>query len=911
MIKNYMSKLKQLTFLAVATVLNLTAQQTYTFTTASNTGRLGPSQSQLNTAYASTNLSGSVTSNAGIQTFVVPAGVYRIAAWGAQGGNCGSNSGGLGAKMQGDFVLNSTTTLNIIVGQIGENISYNTGGGGGSFVWITGQPQPLIAAGGGGGGGFSNAGVSAVITTSGTPGTSSAGTPGTGGNGANPGGGGWLSDGTSFMGSSSCSAKCSGNSAGLSVGGASCTATILYQGCAGTSQTGDGGFGGGSGGNGNCTSSYGGGGGGGYSGGVGQSGSSAGGGGGGSYNAGTNQVNTAGSNSGDGLVVITELCSVKVSSSSTGTNSPAILCSGNSLTLTTDAVSNYSWSTGQTTSSIVVAPTSNTVYSLYGTSAQNCNATGVMSVIVSAAPPVLSISNPSNNICLGRTVSLTASGAITYTWANAGVVNGQAFTPSSTDVYTVSGQNGCGITVGTTTITVAPLPVTTLVTPTLICQGYPATLTAVSSVGNYTWEPGTQTGAITYVAPTANTIYTVTASDGTCSGTQTVLLTTQTTPTISLSQTLTTICEGETVILSASGAGVGGTYSWSSGGTGSSISLTPASSSAITVSGTNSLNCTSTAQQIIIVDLPPPLTVSANKLLVCTGDPIVLTGAGATTYQWVNGPATANYTVNQTAATTVYTITGAHATNTCVATQTIATSAIIPNVSATSSIAVCDGSSATFTASGATTYTWNGFNTGSTGVYQVTPLASGIYTLIAKTTSATVNCITTQFASLTVNPNPTITVSPGKETICRGETHTLTATGASTYSWSGSTSTGSVITVKPNSSTNYTITGTDQNGCENTIFYIAKVSICTGIESRSQESGISIYPNPNKGEFVVATQSEITLKVMNSIGQEVRNLELSANNNFKVQVSDLSTGVYFIVGENAEGKVNQKVIITK
>jgi hypothetical protein len=92
---------------------------------------------------------------------------------------------------------------------------------------------------------------------------------------------------------------------------------------------------------------------------------------------------------GNGRVLITELCSINLMTSSSGTANPAVLCSGNSLTITTDAISNYSWSTGATTNSIVVAPTTNTVYSLTAMSPSNCITTANLSVIVSSGVPVL------------------------------------------------------------------------------------------------------------------------------------------------------------------------------------------------------------------------------------------------------------------------------------------------------------------------------------------------------------------------------------------------------------------------------------------------------------------------------------------------------------------------------------------
>ena len=62
---------------------------------------------------------------------------------------------------------------------------------------------------------------------------------------------------------------------------------------------------------------------------------------------------------------------------------------------------------------------------------------------------------------------------------------------------------------------------------------------------------------------------------------------------------------------------------------------------------------------------------------------------------------------------------------------------------------------------------------------------------------------------------PTVTTTASPATICAGQSSTLTASGASTYSWSTGQNTSS-ITVTPDSTTTYTVTGTDANGCSNT-----------------------------------------------------------------------------------------------
>lgn len=282
----------------------LNAQNTYRFKTAGASGNFGPTQSQLDSAYALTNLFG-VKSNGGIQTWTVPVtGLYRIEALGAQGGsNAPAKFGGKGASMSGDFNLVAGTVLKILVGQQGSSAYGCYGGGGGSFISDT-LNTPLIVAGGGGGAGglMGGNGIDATITLNGTAGAAggAGGINGNGGTAVNTNGGsggGFYSDGTGTFYIPQCSVA-----AGQSfIKGGNGGQFDFWM---------PGGFGGGGSGwdgNGN------GGGGGGYSGG-GTSGSSfAAGGGAGSYNSGTNQSNSSGANTGDGQVIITQIISTAVS----------------------------------------------------------------------------------------------------------------------------------------------------------------------------------------------------------------------------------------------------------------------------------------------------------------------------------------------------------------------------------------------------------------------------------------------------------------------------------------------------------------------------------------------------------------------------------------------------------------------
>jgi len=279
------------------------AQNSYTFTSAGATGTSGPSQAQVNAEYTGTNLQGAVTSSSGIQLWTVPSGgVYSIQAFGAQGGNVGAFTGGLGASAYGEIMLNGGDVLKIVVGQTGVGFGGSAGGGGGSYVALQTGNTPLVVAGGGSGA-TSNGpnGNPGLATNNGGAGNSCAGNGGTGGNGGGDaaacnngagGGGGFFTDGSS--------ASSWGSQRGYGFVNGSAGGTSSSGGCVG-------GFGGGAGTHQNNT---GGGAGGGYSGGGAPfHGNGYSGGGGGSYATGINTSLVSGVNTGNGSVIITALTS--------------------------------------------------------------------------------------------------------------------------------------------------------------------------------------------------------------------------------------------------------------------------------------------------------------------------------------------------------------------------------------------------------------------------------------------------------------------------------------------------------------------------------------------------------------------------------------------------------------------------
>jgi 6-phosphogluconolactonase (cycloisomerase 2 family) len=303
-----------------------------TFSPGGQTGRTGPSLVQARTGLTGTGVDAWKTDTSffntslGIQLWTVPqTGVYRIEAWGAEGGIHGSygDPAGRGARMRGDFALTSGEIIRILVGQPGLGLS-NTcaaaSGGGGTFVVRTPyntNGSILVIAGGGGGEGTTaglRAGIDGWTGDSGlvsNGGNVSGGINGAGG--AQPpntpcsiiyvsgSGGGFFTNGGGPSGGPGNSSTGGGFS--FVNGGEGGNRLAGNDG----SQYLDGGFGGGGMGN------YGAGAGGGYSGGGGGQGTSCdcttwrGGGGGGSFNSGSNQSNSSGARTGAGQVTITLL----------------------------------------------------------------------------------------------------------------------------------------------------------------------------------------------------------------------------------------------------------------------------------------------------------------------------------------------------------------------------------------------------------------------------------------------------------------------------------------------------------------------------------------------------------------------------------------------------------------------------
>ncbi len=204
---------------------------------------------------------------------------------------------------------------------------------------------------------------------------------------------------------------------------------------------------------------------------------------------------------------------------------------------------------------------------------------------------------------------------------------------------------------------------------------------------------------------------------------------------------------------------------------------------------------------------------------------------------------------------------------------------------------ICSGSSATLAATGATSYTW------STGAFTsniiVSPLINTNYTV----TGSNGTCTGLKVVSVNVNFTPVFSATSSSSIICPGQTVTLTASGASTYTYNPGFITGNPIAVSPTISTTYTITGSIGNGCNGYFQITQNVGTCTDVSQIPfSNSGITIYPNPNNGEFELSlfnSNESSSIEIYNCIGQLVKQ-ESTKENNLKINISEQANGIYHL-----------------
>ena len=209
--------------------------------------------------------------------------------------------------------------------------------------------------------------------------------------------------------------------------------------------------------------------------------------------------------------------------------------------------------------------------------------------------------------------------------------------------------------------------------PTPTVQNNAGAGTFSSTTGLVFLDSGSNTGSSTGVvdiSASTDASYVITYTD-TDAATATFNLTINALPTVVVSPSTGTICDGESTILTASGAS---TYVWNDGNTDNPRTVSPTTTTLFTATGTDSNGCTNTGATTITVNALPTVEITGT-LTYCAGSSTTLTAtAGLSSYLWSTGATTQAITVSSAGS---YTVTGTDS-NGCSATSAASTVTELP-----------------------------------------------------------------------------------------------------------------------------------------------------------------------------------------------------------------------------------------
>lgn len=413
------------------------------------------------------------------------------------------------------------------------------------------------------------------------------------------------------------------------------------------------------------------------------------------------------------------------------------------------------------------------VVTLIVTTIFGCADTAINTITVHPLPIVNA--GPDMSVCLGKSVTISASGGLYYSWMPYGQ-NTQSIviSPSTSVILIVTGtdSNTCQ-SQDTMNVIINPLPLVNAGSDQLVCSGSSTTLTATGGT-TYTWNPGGSTSPSISVSPASSTTYTIVGTDAIgCSASDDVVVSVGTNPIANAGPDVT-ICNGSNATLTATG---GTSYLWSPGGmTTSTITVSPSATQNYQVIVTNAFGCTSTDN--VVVNVNPLPTSSLQSLFLCSGSNATLdAGNPGSIYSWNTGATTQSILITAAGnySVSVTDINGCVATSGCNITYSTVVTVNRPTVS------FCQGDSTILNAGySGMTYSWSpGGQTSQT----IPVFAAGNYVV---TVTDTAGCSGNINFSTSVNPLPVgnFTFTP----TCNGNlmffTNTSTITSGLITGWS-------------------------------------------------------------------------------------------------------------------------------
>jgi len=570
----------------------------------------------------------------------------------------------------------------------------------------------------------------------------------------------------------------------------------------------------------------------------------------------------------------------------------------NSVTLSTDGgMRAYRWSNGDTTRTITVTQSGTYTVTVTDGSGTTYTSDPISVSIINASVSINNGSDPA--ICSGRSAVLDAGIASLYAWSTGATASSISVNTPGTYSVTITDANGCTAS-DVAVVTAAPNPVINL-NDASFCSGQSATLDAGNAGAAYLWSTNETTQTIT-VSTTGNYYVTVTDASG-CTASDVAAVTAHPLPVVNIRDV--SVCPGSHASLDAGNPG--SSYLWSTGETTQSIIISQAGAYSVTV--TDIYGCSKSAQAVLTYGTN--LSVNIPDVNVCEGESIVLdAGFAGASYLLSTGETTQTITVStaNTYSVTVNDPNGCNGSDSGMVT-------VLPKplADAGESKTICEGETATLTATGGVSYLWTTGDATST----ITVSEAGSYHV---TVTAANGCQSTDKADVTLSLVLTGNIS-GNDIAALNETlpYSVNDNAGSSYEWqvvNGTVGTGqgsATVEIRWTSIGTGVITVIETNADGCTGDAVSKqVNVGATGTARMDNRGLGIYPNPAssfmKIEFSNPDGHSYQLNILDIAGKTVKSIPSVSGEEVIISRDNLPEGIY-IIELKSRNTMRQKVVI--
>lgn len=514
----------------------------------------------------------------------------------------------------------------------------------------------------------------------------------------------------------------------------------------------------------------------------------------------------------------------------------------------------------------------------------NCVATDTILITVDALP-VEPWTSDSISHCQDDPLDALNPGQA-YGWSTGATTQQIPSVPGNVNVI-ITSQAGC-VTKDTVHVTLIANPSTSIGPDTTICLGVPYTVDAGISIPGqtYLWSTGDLTQMVNISTPGLFWVD-VTAPNG-CIATDTVLINAKLSPMVNLGPD--GYACGPTVL---DAGNPGASYMWNTGDT--TQTLNAVSSGTFWVSVSVQSGCVVTDTISLTMSAAPTVNLGPDQI-VCPGNSVTLdAGNSGSTFVWCDGSTgqTKVITTSDTCYVTVIDpVTG------CEGTDTIVINASDLNVDLGPDSSICSSQPILLDAGNpGSTYSWSTLATTQT----ITVTQPGTYTVVVQDT---MGCSDTDQVTFTLSQVVTAAfAAPATAPLFQKVQFVdQSSTAATSWFWEfgdGGTSTAQNPTHAFLGMGDWVVCLTASNGiCADTICDTITITQPIAVDPEKIAAGISVYPNPTNGEFLVELDLplgvEAEISVVDLHGRKLKNLVPSQGRKAKMDITDLPPAVYYL-----------------